>query len=286
MEGLISGDIFQTSQPITESIAENLLEMPRLRVIQYHDKIPDEISLKILNDKLFTKRKDILFRVYGRYEDIEFINFIPEIERFDWDTIVFGSTKPLLNIKKLKHLGLGLGHPKPKISLKFLLDFKTSLESLSLNGDYKDIITTIPFLRNLKRLWLMSTKLEGFDFLKGMSIETIGNYGNRVKSFDYLSNISTLKKIWIKTNSTIENIDFIKDLSDLEVLELYYVSKITNFPECDHLSKLKTIYASPCNRLENINSVKKLKNCDVFIAGDKIEGKNYMSEITRDRIYK
>ena len=284
MEGLISADRFHSRQPITYLDAEQLLSMPKLKVIQFHDIKPDETTLKVLNDIIFKKRKDITLRVYGYpdiWADISFLNHLPNVERFDWDTAVFGSTKPLYSLKKLVHLGLGFTQPKPKISLKFVADFKDTLEGLNLEGDFQDILTTIPLLDKLKTLWLMSTKLKGFDFLQGLPLETIGNYGGKVESFEFLPNIQTLKKIWIKTNFKIENIDFIEKLLNLEDIELQYVAKITKFPKCDHLKNLKRIFALECNRLEDISEVKKMKNCKIFISGNKLNGQHYTVELKK-----
>lgn len=283
MEGLISADRFHSRQPISYSIAEQLLEMPKLKVIQFHDIKPDETTLKILNDVIFKKRKDITLRVYGypdTWADISFLQLLPDLERFDWDTAVFGSYEPLYKLNRLVHLGLGFTQPKPKISLKFVADFKDTLESLNLEGDYKDFLTTIPLLKNLKTLWLVSTKLKGFEFLQGLPIETIGNYGGRVESFEFLPNVPSIKKLWIKTNSKIENIDFIEQMPNLEDIELQYVAKVTRFPKCEHLKHLKRIFAFECNRLEDIIEVKKLKYCDIHISGKKLEGRHYKFQLT------
>lgn len=287
MEGLISADRFHSIQPITYSVAEQLLEMPRLKVIQFHDIKPDETTLKVLNDVIFKRRKDITLRVYGyqdTWADISFLNHLPDLERFDWDTAVFNSFEPLYKLNKLVHLGLGFTQPKPKISLKFVADFKDTLESINLEGDYKDFPTTIQLLKNLKTLWLTSTKLKDFDFLQGLPLETLGNYGGRVESFEFLPNIQSLKRLWIKTNSKIENIDFIENLANLEDIELQYVAKVTRFPKCDHLKHLKRIFAFECNRLEDISEVKKLKNCNIHISGKKLEGKYYKFELTNGKI--
>ena len=283
MEGLISADRFHSRRPISYSAAKRLVEMPQLKVIQFHDIKPNEATLRVLNDVVFKMRKDITLRVYGYpdiWADISFLNLLPDLERFDWDTALFGSFEPLYKLNRLVHLGLGFTQPKPKISLKFVSDFKDTLESLSLEGDYKDILTTIPLLKNLKILWLISTKVKDFDFLQGLPLETIGNYGSRVESFDFLPNIQSLRKLWIKTNSKIESIDFIEQLTNLEDIELQYVAKVTRFPKCEHLKHLKRIFAFECNRLEDISEVKKLTNCDIHISGKKLEGRHYKFEIT------
>ena len=287
MEGLISADRFHCRQPIGYSVAEQLLELPKLKVIQFHDIKPDATTLKVLNDVVFKKRKDITLRVYGypdTWADISFLHLLPDLERFDWDTAVFGSCETLYKLNKLVHLGLGFTQPKPKISIKFVADFKETIESINLEGDYKDFLTTIPLLKNLKTLWLSSTKLKDFDFLQGLPLETLGNYGSRVESFDFLPNIQSLRRIWIKTNSKIENIDFIEQLPNLEDIELQYVAKVTRFPKCDHLKHLKRIFAFECNRLEDISEVKKLKNCAIHISGKKLAGRQYKFELTDGKI--
>jgi hypothetical protein len=284
MEGLVSADRFHSRQPISHSVAQQLVEMPRLKFIQFHDIKPDKTTLNILNDVIFKRRKDITLRVYGypdTWTDISFLNLLPDLERFDWDTAVFGSYEPLYKLNKLIHLGLGFTQPKPKISLKFITDFKNTLESLNLEGDYKDLLTTIPQLENLKTIWLVSTKLKCFDFLQGLALETIGNYGGRVESFEFLANIQSLKKLWIKTNSKIENIDFIEHLPNLENIGLQYVAKVKRFPKCDHLKHLKRIFAFECNKLEDISEVKKLNNCEILITGNKLEGRHYKVELTK-----
>ncbi len=287
MEGLISPDRFHCRQPVSYSVADQLIKMPQLEVIQFHDIKPDVTTLNVLNDVIFKRRKDITLRVYGytdTWADISFLRLLPDLERFDWDTAVFGSHEPLYKLNRLVHLGLGFTQPNPKISLKFVADFKDTIESLKLEGDYKDFLTTIPLLKNLTTLWLISTKLKGFDCLQGLPVETIGNYGGKVENFDSLSKIQTLRKIWIKTNKRIENIDFIEELPNLEDIELQYVFKITKFPKCEHLKKLSRIFAFECNSLEDISEVKKLKNCSILISGNKLEGRHYRFEQTAGKI--
>lgn len=284
MEGLISPNRYHSRTPITEKIAIELVNMPALETIQFHDIKPTVSTLDILNDVVFRNRKDITLRVYGygeSWQNISILKLLPELEKFDWDSDMFESVEPLYGLKNLTHLGMGFANPKPKISVKFLADFKDTLTSLNMQGDYKDFLTTVPTLTKLNTVWLISMKLAGFDFLEGLPIETLGNYGGRVASFDFLSKLKTLKKIWIKTNSKIEDIDFISDLPLLEKLELYYLSKITTFPKCDHLLHLEEVTAFELNRLIDINELKKLKNCKVIAFGKLVPGKSYSYDPTK-----
>lgn len=276
--GLLDPSRFHSRKPLDKDIVEKLANLPTLRVFQFHDVRPNQKTLRLLNEEFFRKRKDVNFRVFGypdTWADIGFLEDLPEVERFDWETVVFGPTKPLHQLKRLVHLGLGLSQPKPKISLNFVADFKDTLESLSIDGDYKDAVSVIPQLNKLKSVWFVSTKLAGFDFLEGLSIETLGNYGGRVGSFEFLRSLDTLKRVWIKTNATLPNIDFIEHLKNLERLELLYVAKLTRFPKCEHLKKLNLIFAFECNRLVDISEIKKLQSVKISVSGKALEGRHY-----------
>jgi len=278
MEGLISPNRFHSSAPITEKMAIQLANMPALETIQFHDVKPTVATLQILNDVVFKYRKDITLRVFGysgSWQDIGLLTLLPELEKFDWDSDEFGSLQPLYSLKRLAHLGMGFSNPKPKLNVKLLTDFKETLTSLSMQGDYKEFQTTVPELKKLTSIWLVSIKLTRFEFLQGLSIESFGNYGGRVASVDFLSKLKSLKNLWIKANSKIESIDFIADLPLLEKLELYYLSKITAFPKCDHLKHLKEVTAFELNRLTDIEELKKLKSCKIFANGKQLPGKIY-----------
>lgn len=203
---------------------------------------------------------------------------MPEVEKFDWNSDIFDSFEPLYQLKKLVRIGIGFHKPKAGITLSFLEDFNKTLEGLNLQGDYKDLSKTIPNLKLLKSIWFASTKLPDFTFLENLPIETFGNYGSRVRNYEYLRNLKGLKKIWIKTNSRIENIDFIEDLSNLEEIELLYVSKITKIPRLAHLKKLKKVFIFECNRIEDIEEIRKLKNCSVYASGTMIKEIFYKNE--------
>lgn len=76
--------------------------------------------------------------------------------------------------------------------------------------------------------------------------------------FEFLRNLPSLKRLWLKTNATLENVDFVEDLVSLERLELYYLAKITRIPNLDNHKRLRQVVAFDCNRLTDISSVKGL----------------------------
>jgi hypothetical protein len=279
--GLVDPSRFHCRRPVESSIVEMLAASPTLKVFQFHDVKPNEQTLRLLNDLLFSNRKDITLRVYGysdTWADINFLRSLPELERFDFDTKVFGSNEPLYSLKRLVHLGLGFTQPKPKITIEFLADFAGSIESLSLEGDYRDLRNTIPRLSKLNTVWFSSTKLENLEFLDGLKLRTFGNYGGRVKNFECLRRITTLKRLWLKTNATLESIDFVEDLLELESLELYYLAKIKSIPRLDKHKKIQRVMAYACNRLSDISSLKSLPASVKVLASGNALRRPYVSD--------
>lgn len=278
MEALISPNRYHCREEISENIASQLAKIDTLEVIQFHDIKPSKKTLQNLNDLVFKQRKDITLRVYGgrgTWRDIGFLRDLPELEKFDWHSDEFASIEPLYALNKLVHFGIGYGNLNKKTSVSFLSDFNKTLTSIYMEGDFKDFTSTIPKISNLSDVCLFSVKLKNFDFLSGLPMKKLANYGGRVGDYDHVAQFKTIKHIWLKTNATLDKFDFISELPMLQVLELYYISKLRKFPNCDQLPKLKEIIAFECNRLSDIEEVKKIKNCKIWMTGKSLPGKFY-----------
>ncbi len=277
--GFVNTDRFQFTNRLSADDAMELVNDHELKSIQIFDKKPDLESLKILNEVVFRQRKDITLRIYRDWEDVHLLKFLPEVERFNWDVVYPGNTiEPLYHLKKLKHIGFGMFPGKSEFSLGFIKDFAGSLESLQVAGDFKDLIPAIPHLSNLKSISFYSTKLPGFELLKGLPIEKLSNIGSKVENFGYLPYLPDIKELFIKDNTKILNIDFVQEMNNLETLTMNYVPKVTRFPKCDHLEHLKLISFFECNRLQDIEELKKLKNCLIMVTGNMLPGRCYKFE--------
>jgi hypothetical protein len=213
---------------------------------------PDDNDIKIMNT-FFKKHPEIYFR----WIKTPWLKYLSNVEKFRLDF----TNENIDLIKNYTVKGLYFENKlNKKCDFTIIEQFKDTLEELSLEGEPKNIERTIKQLKKLKKLHLISVRVDNFKFLEGIDIEDFWNYGSKVKEWDYLSEIKTIKKLGIKTNRTLENIDFIKGLNNLERLELEYLMKLNSFPNVDHLKKLNSIIISQCNRLENINEIKKINN--------------------------
>ncbi|MDR1912540.1 MAG: hypothetical protein LBQ52_09400 [Helicobacteraceae bacterium] len=209
---------------------------------------PNNNDIKIMNS-FFKNHPEIYFRRIKT----PWLKYLTNVEKFRLDFT--GENIKLIKNYNIKGLYFENKLDK-KRDLAIIEQFKDTLEELAFEGEPKNVEKTISQLKKLKRLYLISVRITNFNFLEGIGIEDFWNYGSKVKDWSYLSEIKTIKKLGIKTNRTLENIDFIKGLNNLEKLELTYLSKLSNFPNIDHLKKLKSIVISQCNKLENIDEIK------------------------------
>jgi hypothetical protein len=229
--------------------------------------------MELLNEIVFKRRKDLTLRVYGysdTWADIDFLKYLPEVERFYWETDSFGSVEPLHHLNTLSALHLGFTNTtRKKLSLTFLSEYSKSLIDIGLTGDYKDI-NTLSALTHLKRAWFVSTPLANFDLVCGLSLEELGNYGSRVKSLESLGRIESLRWLWIKTNTILKDIDFVRNLTNLEKLDLLWLSNLVRLPDLSHLKRLKHIEVFQGKRFEDYSGAMKLKECHISVSGPKI----------------
>jgi hypothetical protein len=210
---------------------------------------PNDNDIKILNT-FFKNHPEIYFR----WIKTPWLKYLSNVEKFRFDF----TEENINSIKNYNVKGLYFENRlDKKCDFTILGQFKDTLEELSFEGEPKNIEETISQLKRLKKLHLISVRINDFKFLEGIGIEDFWNYGSKIKDWNYLSEMKTIKKLGIKTNRTLENIDFIKGLHNLEKLELTYVYKLSNFPNTDHLKKLKSIIIDQCNRLENVNEIRK-----------------------------
>lgn len=278
MRGL-DRDFFHFREELSAPDCRTLADHAALKRIQFHEARPSRKTLELINEIVFARRKDVALRVYGygdEWADISFLSLLPELERFNWETDTFGPLEPLYLLKRLTALGLGFSNAKKKaLSLRFLTDFTQSLEGVTLMGDYKHI-ESLGELTNLKLAWFASTKLENFDFITHLPLETFGNYGSRVKSFDSLTAIKSIKSLWIKAHNNLTEIDFVRGLTNLERLELFWLPRLVRLPDLSHLEKLKYIQVFQGKRFEDYSGALNLRNCHITVSGPLIRPNRFL----------
>ena len=224
----ISSHINEDAISILESATWNI------EWIQFYNIEPNIQDLKILNSyfKKYTK-------TYLRGVESEWLEFLPDLQLINFSKLI---PQNIELIKDRKITGLQFEYePDIKYDFSSLLCFCETLEELWFTGDYKNREETIKQLNNLKRLSMSSVKLNDLSFLENLKIEDFYYYGSKIKDWTDLAKVTTIKEFRLKTNTNLENIDFVTHWQDLEVLEFWYCSGLLRFPNCEHLTKLKKI---------------------------------------------
>lgn len=263
----VDATIRDFQNPITKEDIEELLDDKRIEVIRpTAGYIPTRSDLRLLND-FFKIRPEVEFRVNvaGLLQELPDIQLVSEVIPG-----CFGKNLEELGfVKKLKGIRLVEKDITP------LLNYSSSLEKLTLEGKLKkNTEAVLSQLLHLQSLSLISTSISSFACILNAPIMSLYVYGNKPGDPSLLRQLSNLRYIYIKSNSSWTDFEFLADLKKLEFIRLSYCSKITKIPSLDELHNLKQVEFSLCNRLEDIRALYRLPSyCEVLATGKKLSEK-------------
>lgn len=263
---------FQDS--ITKEDIKELLDDDRVEMIRpTAGYIPTKSDLKLLND-FFKVRPEVKFRVNatGLLQELPDVQLVLEVVPG-----CFGKNlEELRFVKKLRGIRLVEKDITP------LLAYSNTLEKLTLEGKLKkNAETVLSQLLHLRTLNLISTSISSFACIINAPIMSLYVYGNKPSDPSLLRELSELRHIYIKTNSSWTDFEFLTALKKLEFIRLSYCSKITEIPSLDELHNLKYVEFSLCNRLEDIRALWRLPSyCEVLATGKKLSEKRIGYEYT------
>jgi hypothetical protein len=275
---------------IAETLDENdilsLLADQTFKFLQTKISLSAE-TLRLLNDKFFSQRKDVEMRFYYVYENLSFLKNLSQLEHLSIEEKYSGKyidninsleslcdlkslsldvhdLKDLSPLSKLRHLrSLSLYFEKPTmISLESIKNL--SLESLSL-GKVKNL-ETVSKVVNLKNLALSSISIDQKNIsylLKLEKLEKFFYYGTTKVNLNLLPKIGKIKHLTLK-NASIDNFDFIAEMLSLETLNLQYLSKLEKLPSLRLLKNLKKIELWGVKNLKNISALFQAVNLEEF----------------------
>ena len=166
----------------------------------------------------------------------------------------------LSGLTTIKELSTIVGRSKNLSSIEKML----ALESMDLTANGKEFVDFTE-LQNLKKCFI-SWWPKAVSILELSSLEEL--YIDNLKFKDY-SNFkinSNLTKLTIG-NSNIDNLNFLKELQDLTVLNFFNCRKITDFSMIGSCPKLKRIDLSGCY-LKDLSFIKQLKDLEVLLIAD------------------
>lgn len=203
----------------------------------------------------------------------EWVQLLPQLERFEFRDRNVDESVELIKNNTVRTLRFKIG-PEKRYDLANLMAFKDTLEELYLDGKYYNIEIVLNEMKNLKALEAISIKID-FDLIAESPMEYFYYTGSKIKNGNGIRNFNKLKVLGLYSNRSLENIEFLQELKELEELIFLNCSKIKRFPNLSSLRKLKTLIAQDCNRLEDIAEAKKLENVEIHINGRMLPEKHY-----------
>jgi len=255
-----------TSQEIAE-----LRNNKTLQTLQI-DKPVDSRNWALLNEELFSQRKDVALRFYGFYNDecdisaiqympylrhllvdclsscrgYEYLNALPELETLSIgveDLTSFG----FLSIVHKGLLSLTLGDTKSsKPSVELISNFP-NLQHLALCGHKKGIesITALSNLTNLRLIGFSNMSLSWMKHLSKLThLEILLGGLNQLEDITLAKNIEFLELCWIRG---LSNINFISNCSNLQKLVLDRLKQVQSLPNFTNLKNLKRLTRKATN---------------------------------------
>lgn len=262
---------------LKKSDIENLILNKDIAFIEVSITYKIKESDLVLLNSFFKERKDVTFL---RILENEWLEYLPELTRVEFAHYTFNKDS-ILYLKKLNKVDSisfsSTGSKKTDIS--FLLDYKDSLEKLSISGNIKTgQENIIKELKKIKRIDISYTKIDNLDFLKELpNLAHILIEGSRISDYLVLFELNNLKSISIISNKIIEDFTFIEKMLKLEKLFLGDCSNLIEVPKLSHLKELKELSIMDCRKLQNWSEIDKLdKNLvKIFVSNKELIYKNF-----------
>lgn len=273
---------FQISTGIKKSELKDLGLNKKAKSIQFASPLKLE-EIEMLENYLFSKRPDILLRVFGHYStlcDLTFLRKIPSLRKFSADCLMEAKgIETVSELKNLEVLGVGIYNlesfefleninsnikelylektksKKPKISM---ISRFSQLESLYLESQQKGI-EVINSLKKLKKITLRSITTRNLEYLENLNeLWRIELKLGGIKEFDSLKKIPNLKYLELWQIRGLNNLNFISELFKLQMLSLQSLRNVESFPDLSNLNYLRRV---GLENMKNLNSLERFRNC-------------------------
>lgn len=270
---------------IDGSVIKRLIAQSALFCIQICDYIPLEI-IALLNDKLFSARKDVEFRIFGFYGkvcDLSFLSLMTEVTKIEISVSEVKNLEVLSELHNLKSLFLNIAKQR---DYAFFKNLNKDMEKLAISaggnvssfdmdcewlisfhrlkelylGKVKKNLPLIREMKSLENLTLRGITCTSMDFLKDIPLKRLAVHWGRMDSFDSLEGHETIEDVELWRISKLDNVNFLRRLPNLKKIHLWQLACIKSLPDFPAESKIECIDIDECRQFENIEAVKGLRN--------------------------
>lgn len=251
----------------TEADVEALAAEPSLEVLQYSEyNVPSRELLKLLNDRVFALRPDVLFRIYGfhlKEADLSALTFMTDVERLAVDCCSrVSGLSPLGGLSKLRELELDvfeldsfealhevrsdlvllrLGKTRSKKPDLSVLKWFAALERLALNGQKKNI-EVVQELQRLRTVYIQGIPLGDLGFLASLPrLEKLDLGFGGAENLEWLAGLGALKELKLLRIKGLNDLSVLSELKELRLLKIIDQPLIGTLPSLDNLLVLKRV---------------------------------------------
>ncbi len=257
---------------IDDQVIRAIADNGKIKCIQISKPLPDEAYQKI--DEILSLRQDITFRLFGFYDedkvDISFLLKMPHLKNLCIDRIDFRNDQQKINFEVLARLRLKQFYiecfdlrnyefikylsddledllitadtmgPGIVFDCAWLLKY-VNLKSLWLGKKAKKNIELLSQHPKLKELSLRGIKITDFSFLHKMNLEKLALLWNSNNDLHELAKLRNLHEIELWRINKLDDLSFIEDMTNLEIIRLEDLKHVTSLPDLSKLTKLKKI---------------------------------------------
>ena len=259
---------------ITSEMIEEIAQNSRIKRIQIDENLPDRAYQEI--DRILERRPDLYFRIFGigtygnETFDLSVLSQMPHLSKI-WIDAYLKNNKEAVNPEYLCELPNLMGVHLDLFDCRdygFVRELSSNLEELILYADtmgkavqfdcewllkYKKLhtlflgqkakkhIESINRMVSLKSLSLRGIKVENFDFLKELCLESFALLWCGNSNLTGLGDLISLRNLELWRIMKLDNLDFIKSLVNLETLKLQNLKHITTLPDLSKLTQLADI---------------------------------------------
>lgn len=226
------------------------------RYVYVNDTGTDLLEMDSL---VFKKRPDLILHLsYDKIPD-KYQDAIINMQYLK--NIAISITKPqnldfLSLLNQLNYLEL---YAKKTIEIDFISNLK-QLNYLDLRGSFSSF-ESIGNCKSLKTLLMHRSTIDDLDFLEGSNVDYLLLDVCKIADISSLDKNRSLKTLVLSENHNIENIDFIKSMESLEVLNIDQ-SKVNRLFDFSHLKSLKELHLRNMKSLTDISSLKSVPSLE------------------------
>lgn len=276
------------SDDLTLQELKEILSIEQLKYIQIGHEISLD-SLELLNNHLFSERRDVQFRIYGFYDqkcDLKFLEKMTNVT-----DLSIGGIESVYNIdvleklEKLKRLRVSvakledisfLENVNSKIHYLMLgTEMKNSKLSLDIIERFQSLKTLFTYkihhgfnvvseIKSLESLTINYSKVNDFTFLENSNIEnlSIGKHNN--SDYATMYGNTNLKRLELWSLNKILDLDILTKMPSLEYVKVSDLFNIECLPELSQCKNIKTLIFDNLKRLSNVSNLAYLPNIETI----------------------